>query len=149
NGFVPSPAAPPEPYESFVPASAPVPESPVYDEYQDLRSFPEELDEPRTGQFAPISLESGQFARQSVPPPPPDTEEPAEEEGRRIPLLLIAAIVGLVLVGVGVWTKWPRDDVSQASPRPGTTISLNPVPPAVDNSNPLPAGPTDTPSAAI
>jgi hypothetical protein len=159
NGFVPAQAAAPEPYESFVPAAAaPVPEAPVFeapvfeapafeppvfDEYQDLRPYaPADHYEERH--------HSGQFARQAVPPPtsPPPAEEPAEEDGRRIPLLLIAAIVGLVLVGVGVWTKWPRDDVSQASPqRPGPTLSIGPVIPPADGSNALPVGPTDTPSA--
>jgi len=171
NGFVPSQPSAPEPYESFVPAAAtaPIPDAPVYDapgfeapgfeapgfeapgfeppvfdEYQDLRSYapPGEYDDRQ---------HSGQFARQAVPPPsgPPPAEEPAEEEGRRIPLLLIAAIVGLVLVGVGVWTKWPRDDVSQASPRPGSTLTVGPVIPPADGSNALPVGPTDTPSAEL
>lgn len=164
NGFVPAQPAAPEPYESFAPAPAAVPEPavfeapvfeapvfeapvfepPIFDEYQDLRSYApaDDYDERH---------HSGQFARQAVPPPaaPPPAEEPAEEDGRRIPLLLIAAIVGLVLVGVGVWTKWPRDDVSQASPRPGSTLTIGPVVPPADGSNALPVGPTDTPSADV
>jgi hypothetical protein len=150
NGFAPAQAAPPEPVEPYVPATqagpvaqaGPVglpPEPAAFDDYQDLRPYPGEFEEQH---------HSGQFARQSIPPPDAPEEPAEEEEGRRIPLLLIAAIVGLVLVGVGVWTKWPRD-VSQASPQqsaPAAVYSVPLVPPAADGSNLLPVGPTESPS---
>jgi hypothetical protein len=94
-----------------------------------------------------------QPTRAATPPPDepaaPDDEE--EESGRRVPLLLIAAIVGLVLVGVGVWTKWPRDDVSaspQATPPAVVTTPPPLLPPSADGASPLPL-PSDSVSAPL
>jgi hypothetical protein len=93
----------------------------------------------------------GQLTRPATPPPPPAGDNAAEDEGgRRVPLLLIAAIVGLVLVGVGVWTKWPRDE-SSASPQSSVPAALAPesVDPTglpTDVPSLLPSVPTDSPT---
>jgi hypothetical protein len=78
----------------------------------------------------------------------PDEEE--EEEGRRrVPALLIAAIVGVVLLGLGIWARWPRDTSQASSPqRPGVVTSAPVVADSGSSDSPavLPPAPSDIPT---